>query len=211
MFHQGGFGGDVFELRLGPGDADGGYDFAFIVVHGRTDTADADFFFFIVDSVAQLTNLLAGGAKFSNGGDGVFVVTDEALLADEIVEHGGRQVGDDGFAESGAVQAHALADPGGQSRGSVGFDAIDEDDLTLLHHGKVHGGAGVLHEAMEERGAMTAQGMPGERHVRQRMQAGAKTVSPSLFIALHVSAALIREEKGMPGTARQLKFGTQLG
>jgi hypothetical protein len=116
----------------------------------------------------------------------------------------------DGLSYGRAMKTHALPHPCSQPYIAIGLHPVNQNNFSIFENRQVDGGSRFLHQAVEKRGAMAAEGVSGKRHVGQRVQARAKPVTPRLPVALYIPAALIREEKRMPGASGQLQPGCQL-
>ena len=170
----------------------------------------ADFLLLVVHGVANGARPRELLLQAQRRDDGIFVVPQQAALADQPIDLFVRKVGEQALAEAGAVDVHPLANPGCDAVASGALHLRNERHLFAIEHGQVRRHGRFSRERVEKRRSLLPQHDAVDGHARDVDELHAGHVAPGVGVALQVPLALEREQQRVDRALRESEMPREL-
>jgi hypothetical protein len=133
------------------GNAYGNVDSSFRIEDWNPDAPHANFFFLVIDGVASFAYARELPLEPGNRDNRIFVMAQQALLAEHRFQVLRGQPGNEALAQGGAMQIHTLAEPRCHARRCVVWHLGDQYGLVRLQYRHVHSLTGAPHQIAKKR------------------------------------------------------------
>ena len=179
--------------------------------YGDRDTAHSQFFFLVVDGIAEFPNTDQFAAERTRRSDGVAGVPDVDRFGEGAFHHFGGAMGQNHFADSGAMQIHTAADVGVEldEAGSVHF--LNVDALFAIGNGQMGGHVELVHQYPHMRQGELRDGEIPDHAAPQAISLQAEVVIQRVRLSREIAEALQSDHDDVGRTLGDFELAADFG